>query len=72
MGTFILAEKFVEFILILLCFMCFSIGLKTLIKREVKIGGSRVWRGWSTLVLGIPLILVGVVVALALLMTWMR
>lgn len=72
MGAAMLGGLIADFLLILFVVMCLLIGVKTLVKREVQIGRGKVWRGWSTLVLGIPLTLIGVIVGLAVSMTWLR
>ena len=47
--------------MIILVFMCFSIGIYALIKQEILITTKKKWKGKSTLFLSIPLIALGVV-----------
>ena len=45
---------------------CFRIGLKTIWNKEISLSKSRTWTGYSTLIVGIPLLLAGMAGALAL------
>ena len=55
LGAFAVTLLFVTFGV-----MCLLIGGRALIKREVILGKGKTWSGWTTLLLGIPLSLIGV------------
>lgn len=40
-----------------------SIGLKAVTKQRIQVSKDKVWEGKSTLLLGVPLLLIGVAVA---------
>ena len=46
--------------MIILVFMCFSIGIYALIKQEILITTKKKWKGKSTLFLSVPLIISGI------------
>lgn len=45
-------------------FICFSIGINALIKQEIPVTKTRIWKGKSTLFLAIPLIVLGILMTM--------